>query len=100
MAQVPRPTVDVSNYGRSAYRGALERAMQDNFGSPLQPSEMRVGDGVVMKFRNGEPAHVGILGDYRYGGLSLIHAYAKTRDVVEHRLDEEWALRIAEVYRP
>lgn len=100
MARVPRPTVDVSNYGRLAYRGALEKAMRDNFGPPLHPSEMRAGDGVVMKFRNGEPAHVGILGNHPYGGLSIIHAYAKTRGVVEHRLDEEWASRIMEVYRP
>lgn len=38
--------------------------------------------------------HMGIIGDYPGGGASLIHAYAVNREVVEHRLDAEWADRI------
>lgn len=49
---------------------------------------------------NGAPHHVGIVADYRYGGLSLIHAYAQNRMVVEMRIDDEWRNRIIAVYRP
>lgn len=103
MWQVPRDAVDVPDtaYGREPYRGTLEKVMQANFGDPIPKDQMRVGDAVVMKFNNGQPSHVGILGDYLYGGFSLIHAYARgDKRVVEHRLDAEWAGYIAEVYRP
>lgn len=48
----------------------------------------------------GAPNHVGIIGDYRYGGLSFIHAYAPNRKVIEHRLDDKLRGQIIEVYRP
>lgn len=54
---------------------------------------------VLMKFGRTEN-HVGILGDYPHGGLSLIHSYAVNKKVIEHRLDDEWRGRITEVFRP
>ena len=95
-----RPIEDRTTYGREPYMRSLEIVLHSHFGDPLLAEQMRVGDVALMHFRNGEPSHVGILGDYLYGGLSLIHAYAKTREVVEHRLDDEWRGRITEVYRP
>lgn len=100
MGMVPRPVADVDAYGREPYRSTLEGVLREGFGDPLPPSEMRVGDAVLLKFRSNEPSHVGILGDYLYGGFSLIHAYAKVREVVEHRLDDAWAGYVTEVYRP
>lgn len=52
---------------------------------------------VVMRFQ-GEPIHMGLIGDYPLGGFSLIHAYAKARKVEECRLDETWANRIVACY--
>jgi cell wall-associated NlpC family hydrolase len=63
----------------------------------VAPGEMRCGDVVFMAFQ-AFPQHLGILAD---GGrpFSLIHAYAPARKVIEHRLDDEWAARIRNVYR-
>lgn len=52
-------------------------------------SEAQAGDAVLMKF-DSEPQHLGILGDYLHGGVSLIHSTLKNRKVVEHRLDDRW----------
>ena len=55
-------------------------------------ADMAPGHIVLMRFDN--QRHMGILGDYVHGGLSLIHAYAISRKVVEHRLDSVWRARI------
>lgn len=46
------------------------------------------------------PQHVGLLGDYVHGGLSLIHADAMFGAVVEHSFSGDWIARTIEVYRP
>lgn len=45
------------------------------------------------------PHHVGVIADYRHGGLSLIHGNSKAGGVVEHRLTPDWAAAIVELYR-
>jgi hypothetical protein len=48
---------------------------------------------------DGRAQHLGIFGDYGEAeGLSLIHAYAPARKVIEHRLSEEWQQKIVAVY--
>jgi len=56
-----------------------------------------LGRVAVMRFGD-EPQHLGIFGDYPLGGLSLIHGYAQSRKVVEHRFDETWAARVVAVF--
>jgi hypothetical protein len=51
----------------------------------------------LFKIKN-EPQHVGIVSDYG-DGLGLIHAYAQSRKVVEHGLDEFWKKRLVACYR-
>lgn len=46
----------------------------------------------------GNPQHVGLLTDYE-GGLGLIHSYAPSKKVVEHRLDQKWQQRLIKVFR-
>ena len=99
MASVGRPIADLPAYGREPLGDGLRSMLIANLGEPVPKDEMRPGDVVLMRFR-GEPSHVGLIGDYVYGGCSLVHAYAMARKVVEHRLDEEWAGYITEVYRP
>lgn len=48
-----------------------------------------------------QPQHLGIVGDYVHGGLSLIHAStaAKPARVVEHRLMWTTAMRLVAAFR-
>lgn len=84
-------------YGRVAHNGSLVDACELLL-EPVAIEVARAGDVVLLKF-NVEPQHVAILADYKYGGLSLIHAYAHARKVVEARLDEAWTNRIHAAYR-
>jgi hypothetical protein len=59
----------------------------------LQP-----GDAAAFDF-GGDPQHVGLIGNYVHGGLSLIHACSKTGRVIEHRLDDRHMKRLVAAYR-
>lgn len=74
----------------------LENAC-DTFARRIPFAEAKPGDFVMMRF-DGGPQHLGILGDYRHGGLSLIHSYLNVREVVEHQIDFVWAGRIVAAY--
>lgn len=93
------PLTDYTRYGRlpvpAEMRSALDAHLQR-----IQVAEMLPGDVVWMRF-DAEPQHLGILGDYVHGGLSLIHAYngAGLNRVVEHRLDDQWRRRIVAAWR-
>lgn len=88
---------DVRIYGREPHRNGLQEAMVRALGEPVA-RHPQAGDVLLMRF-NKEPHHLGIVGDYVHGGLSLIHAYGTAGRVVEHRLDDTWRSRIAAVYR-
>jgi len=77
----------------------LESTLQRNLGEPLSAdTALRLGDVVVMQCNKDAPNHVGILGEHD-GYLTLIHAYAPDKKVVEMRLDDVWRKRIVGVYR-
>ena len=59
--------------------------------------EARAGDLGLFKVRE-NPQHLAILSDYE-GMLGMIHSFAPARRVVEHRLDDDWKLRILKVFR-
>ena len=59
----------------------------------LIEAEMQIG-GVVVFDMGAGPQHMAYLGDYRHGGLSLIHALNRNKKVVEHRLDPTWRARV------
>lgn len=85
------------DYERQAHNGKLERGCS-LFLQKLAQREAGPGDLVVMQF-NGTPHHMGILGNYVHGGLSIIHAYAPRRCVIETRLDEAFLRRIVSWHR-
>lgn len=96
------------DYGRDPVDGLLERRMRMIFGEPVAEaapreaidlSMCRPGDVVALRYA-GPIRHVGMLGDYLHGGLSLIHTDSHVGKVAEHRVDDRWARRIALVYRP
>lgn len=96
---VGRTIADSTAYGRVPYRGSLEATLGANLGPMLKAEDMRVGDVALMVFDNA-PHHVGVVADYKYGGFSLVHAYAANKQVVEMRIDDDWRNRIIGVYRP
>lgn len=64
----------------------------------VQPADLASGDLAVFGFDS--QRHIGIIGDYPApGALSLIHAHAINRKVVEHRLDDQWQRRILGRFR-
>lgn len=97
VAQLPQ-AAKFAGYSRVARNGSLVEACELLL-VPIALALMQPADVVLMSF-TGEPQHVGILGDYVHGGLSLIHAYAAQKRVIEHRLDPQtWAPRIHSAYR-
>jgi hypothetical protein len=90
---------DVTNYGRLPQPDEMRRALDANM-TRVRKEDMQFGDVCWIRFQK-EPQHFAILGDYKYGGFSLIHAYngAGLKKVVEHRLDQQWLDRIVGVWR-
>ncbi len=77
---------DVQAYGRLPQGAAIAQALEAN---GCAPSAVMPGVIVVMRMRV-SPQHVGVVGTYHHGGLSLIHADGQKGFVVEHRLDDRW----------
>ncbi len=77
------PDFDVQGYQRLPDGTLLKRC--DEFMGRTTQAAMQPGDVLVVAI-DGDPAHMGILGDYRHGGLSLIHAATRAGRVIEHRL--------------
>jgi NlpC/P60 family putative phage cell wall peptidase len=83
-------------YGLRPSNGQLEKGCE-MFAMPIALDDATAGDFVLMAFER-EPCHLAILGDYHGGGLSLIHAYAGVRKVIEHVLSDDWRARIVAAY--
>lgn len=94
---IGREPHDITGYGRRPYRNALDAAVRVNFGAP-QATEPRAGDVLLVRDGNAAPNHVGIVGDGPHG-LTLIHAYAPNKEVVEMTIDALWRAKIIGVYR-
>lgn len=60
-------------------------------------ADARAGDLALFKVRE-NPQHLAILTDYE-GALGMIHSFAPSRRVVEHRLDDDWNGRLLKVFR-
>lgn len=75
---------DITGYSRIPDGVRLMHHLSDNL-RKIDKAEMQPGDFVCVAFEK-HPQHVGIIGDYVHGGLSLIHAAAQSGKVVEHRL--------------
>lgn len=82
---------DITDYERQASDERMLQLCRQHL-IEIPRSQLQPGDVVVLAY--GTNRHIGIVGDYKYGGLSLIHAQATyPRRVGENRLDDEW-LRI------
>nr|BDD45280.1 hypothetical protein 3 [bacterium] len=77
------------------------KRLQDVLGKYLKPiplQKIKPGDVILFKIQH-DPQHVGIVSDYPDNNLGLIHCYAGTGKVVEHRLDDKWLQRAVAAYR-
>ncbi len=91
------PRVDVPRYyGREPWDDRLRRELRAHFGLPV--ADWCAGDIPLIRWRLGEPSHVGVLADHPYGGLSIIHA-SNVDGVVETSLRGRIADCVLEVYR-
>jgi cell wall-associated NlpC family hydrolase len=93
------PIQDVVGYGRQPMPTEMRHALDNNL-TRVPRHQMQPGDVVWIRFGL-QPQHFGVVGDYLYGGLSLIHAFNApgVNKVVEHRIDEGWQARIVGVWR-
>lgn len=98
-----QPLMDRSGYSRDP-DGTLYPSICYIMGPPLHTGtgsgrSAVSGDVVMMEFAPNVPRHVAMVSDV--GGVRhVIHADAKRRRVVEHRLDESWEAKIVAVWRP
>lgn len=82
----------------SAHGPKLTDYVKTALGDPIPVKDLSPGDVVVLRFER-EPHHMGLIGDYPYGGLSLIHACGHNNRVIEHRLAPEQLARITHAFR-
>lgn len=65
----------------------------------VRVNDARMADVALLEI-DGAPQHLAILSDYPAAGeLGMIHAYAVSRKVVEHRYDEHWQKATRQIYR-
>jgi cell wall-associated NlpC family hydrolase len=75
---------DIGGYPRIPDGTSLMATMREHM-TEINKSDMQPGDVVVVSFDR-DPQHLGILGNYRHGGLSIIHAAGASGEVIETRL--------------
>lgn len=83
------PDFDLNGYGRQPDGSMLRTAMR------LMERRDGLASGMVIVFSiSRDPQHIGILGDWLHGGLSLIHASSPLGGVVETRFMPARNLRV------
>lgn len=84
--------LDQTDYGHFPDEMRLLRALSTH----LTACDIQA-DAVALMRIEGRAQHLGILGEHA-GQLSLIHAYAPARKVVEHGVDEGWKNKIIQCF--
>lgn len=96
LGHVP-PDFNITGYRRVPDGHSLLRHLREHL-AEIEQAEMAPGDYVCIAFDK-HPHHVGIIGAYAHGGLSLIHANSKTGRVEECRLVFSEAMRFVAGFR-
>jgi NlpC/P60 family putative phage cell wall peptidase len=78
------PEFDIAGYPRVPDGTTLMATAHEHM-TEIRREAMQPGDVVVVSFDK-DPQHFGILGDYRHGGLSIIHGASNPGRVIETRL--------------
>lgn len=88
---------DIQGYSMTP-DGSLLRGCDQHM-QRIQREQLAPGDVVVATF-GAMPHHVGVVGDWRHGGLSMIHADDyRHHKVIEHRLWFAGAMKFVAGYR-
>lgn len=95
LGEVP-PEFSVGPYKQSPDNGKLRKLLRTHLQSVDLPA-MQSGDVVSFAYE-GDEYHVGVLADYRHGGLEVIHAVKQRGGVVSHRIDADWRHKINAAY--
>ncbi len=100
----PLAACDRRDYGHYPDEQRLYEALA-RYLTAMPPAALQSGDVCLMRI-DATARHLGIVGQYRPAAgspqphyLTLIHAYAPARRVVEHRLDAQWRERVVAVFR-
>lgn len=88
--------VSVTGYPRIPRGHELEEWC-DRYMARIPRADLAPGDVCAFDY-GGDPQHLGILG-WRHGAVTLIHAYAPAREVVEVSFAEPWIGRLSIAYR-
>jgi len=88
---------DVQGYARSPDGRSLMETAGLHM-TQIEREDMQPGDVVVLRF-DVEPQHFGIVGDYRHGGHSIIHAASREGRVIETRLMYSEAMHYVAAFR-
>lgn len=88
------PDFDINGYAR-----VPDGTMPDWCDRYLEPVSDPQYGGVLMCAISQDPQHLGIVGDYLHGGLSIIHASSSAGKVVETRLMWARNQRLVRAYR-
>lgn len=96
---------DLKVYGREPYKDGLVQAMIAALGEPvwrgMMPARsiLQVGDVVACAFVT-HPHHLGVIGDDKLYGLSMIHADGNVnKAVIEQGLDDRLLAKIVAIFR-
>lgn len=93
---IPLYDFDYTNYSAQPSGAKMLELIGQHF-TPIDISDAVPGDLMVFRFGS-NPQHVGVVGDYVHGGLSIIHTYASANKVVEHHLSKNWLGRAVAAY--
>lgn len=86
-----------TNYSESPSGEMLVREADQQFITPAH-TEMAPGDiAVLWGWSRNEPQHFAIVGNFG-PRLTMIHAFSKRRQVVEHGFDDFWSKRFVRLY--
>ena len=92
-AGAPLSALDVPDYGHLPDGVALRAALEAH----LAPADAIEPGRILLLAPDGAPRHLAIVGASGTG-LTLIHAYAQARRVVEHALDGWWREKVAAAF--
>ncbi|RME63900.1 MAG: peptidase P60 [Alphaproteobacteria bacterium] len=84
---------DYLHYGRLPHAGALQHHLGRAGLVPIAPATALPGDVLLFRF-DAAPQHVALKTEH-----GMIHAFLLARRVVEHRIDDIWAVRLCAAYR-
>lgn len=94
------PNNDWLNYS-AAPDGVTMKQICDEHFTRVEMSDMKIAD-IVLVSIDTNPQHLGIIGNYRHGGYSIIHAYKRPNtvgSVIESRLMFARNFRFVQLYR-